>query len=157
MRTQTGWMILLAMAAILSIGGINQQLAFCDPLGASPFGSNNPFKSTKINTSDYLVDMGVSWISDHLPRRKIEQMGEDGIVYNFSVIDDKLREYGEETLSKAWFIINIDSKFQFEDGRRIGDRKNYIPEGPISFEAYKTYLRRLVEYVNTKVPGWQVK
>ena len=148
---------LVMIGAILLAGDVHQRFGFCDSSEASPFGSNNPFKSTKGKTSNYLQDLGVRWISDRFPRRQIEQMSEHGIVYDFSVIDDKLREYGEETLSNAWFIINIDSKLQFEDGRRIGDRNNYIPEGPISFEAYETYLSRLVEYVNTKVPGWQVK
>jgi hypothetical protein len=126
-------------------------------LAASPFGSNAPFRSSKVETSDYLADLGVSWISDHLPRNRIEQVGEDGIVYDFSVIDDELREYGEETQSDAWFVINVDSCFRFRDGKQVGDTDKYLPKGPNSFQAYELYLSNLIQYVNNKVPGWQVK
>jgi hypothetical protein len=126
-------------------------------LAVSPFGSNGPYASTKVETSNYLQDLGVRWIADHLPRRKIEQVGEDGVVYDFSVIDDKLTEYGEETQSNAWFVINVVSSFRFRDGKQVGDTDRYLPKGLKSFQAYELYLTNLIQYVNNKVPGWQVK
>jgi hypothetical protein len=130
-------------------------------LAVSPFGSNNPFASTQGNTSDYLQDLGVGWISDQLQRTSIEQMNEspDGVafLYDFSVIDGKLGEYGEETHSNAWFVINVDSCFRFRDGKQIGDTDRYLPNGPNSRQAYESYLTSLIQYVNNKVPGWQVK
>lgn len=122
----------------------------------SPFGSNNPFLSDQTKTSERLKDLGVVWITDHLPRKQIEKQRKAGdITYNFSQIDDKIREYGQETLSHAWFVINVDSKLKHSDGKKEG--KTYIPHGPQSMKAYGDYLLALIDYVNTKVPGWRVE
>jgi hypothetical protein len=122
-----------------------------------PFGINDAFSATRSNTDRYLRDLGAPWIADHLPRRAIEKSEREGD-YDFSAIDDKLREYGAEAGAKAWFVINIESKFRFRDGRRVDSGKRsssgkFIPEGQASFAAYERFLRALIPYVNARVPG----
>jgi hypothetical protein len=149
--------VLFIIFAIVIVGSFNQRVGFCDPSETSPFGSNNAFRGTKGKTSDYLIDLGVGWISDHFSRQKIEKMEEGLIVYDFSSIEGKMREYGEQTQSNAWFVIQSASKFTFVDGKSIPKTKYFLPAGPISFEAYEQYLVNLLTYVNTKIPGWQVR
>ncbi len=128
-----------------------------------PFGINNAFASTAEATDRYLLDLGAPWISDHVQRRKLER-GEDKSpdkAYDFAYLDPMLREYGAEFKGKAWFVINVESKYRFEDGREVGEAKKsegkFIPEGPRSFEAYERFLRALVPYVNRFTPGWRVR
>jgi hypothetical protein len=157
MMNQKSLKALVIISALVIVGGFNQRVGFCDPSKNSPFGSNNPFRATKGTTSDYLEDLGVGWISDNLLRRKIEKQEKGVIVYDFSSIKRQIREFGEETRSNAWFVIQPESKFNFVDGKRIRKTKYFLPAGPVSFQAYEQYLVNLVTYVNTKVPGWQVK
>jgi hypothetical protein len=148
---------LVIIFAIVIVGGFNQRVGFCDPAGTSPFGSNNAFRGTKGKTSDYLIDLGVGWVSDHIARQKIEKKEKGVIVYDFSSLEGKMREYGKQTRSNAWFVIQVPSKFNFEDGKSISNTKYFLPAGPISFDAYEQYLGSLLTYVNTTVEGWQVK
>ena len=126
-----------------------------------PFGLNNPFASSQEKTSDYVKNLGVTWISDHFPRREIEKEKRGIITYDFSEVDEKLKEYGTESNSQAWFIINIESKYRFGDGKEIGNAKKakgkFVPAGPNSYKAYEEFLIALVTHVNRWVPGWRVK
>ena len=157
MMSQKSLKALVIIFAFVIVGGFNQRVGFCDPSKNSPFGSNNPFRSTKGTTSDYVEDLGVGWISDNLLRRKIEKKEKGVIVYDFSSIERQIREFGEQTRSNAWFVIQTESKYNFVDGKRIRKTKYFLPAGPKSFEAYEQYLVNLVTYVNTMVPGWQVR
>ena len=126
-----------------------------------PFGLNNPFASSQEKTSDYVKNLGVTWISDHFPRRTIEKEKGSAIIYDFSEVDEKLKEYGAESHSQAWFIINVESKYRFGDGKEIGNAKKakgkFVPAGPKSYKAYEEFLTALVTHVNQRVPGWRVE
>ncbi len=124
-----------------------------------PFGINDAFASSQEKSSDYLKDLGVEWVSDHFARREIEK-SETGGDYDFSEIDGKLEEYVAQTNSNMWFIINIESKFKFKDGRGIKSGKSgkkFVPDGPQSYKAYGEFLKALVTYVNSRIPGEKVK
>ena len=50
-----------------------------------PFGINNAFASSDGDTNVWLDDLGVAWISDHLPRRDIEKISDKGVLrYDFA-------------------------------------------------------------------------
>jgi hypothetical protein len=155
--SQKSLKVLVIIFAFVIVGGFNCRAGFCDPSETLPFGSNNAFRGTKGKTSDYLIDLGVGWISDHFARQKIEKKDGGEIIYDFSSIEGEMREYGKQTQSKAWFVIQVASKFNFVDSKRIRKTKYFLPAGPISFDAYEQYLMNLLTYVNTKVEGWQVK
>lgn len=121
------------------------------PLGI-PFGSNNAYLSDGQETDIWLKDLGLAWISDHLPRRDIEKPNGR---YDFGRIDGLLQEYGAETRANAWFIINIESKLKFGDGKEIPGTDKFVPNGPVSYAAYEEFLEVLVTYVNGKVVGWK--
>jgi hypothetical protein len=126
---------------------------------ATEFGLNDVYAGAREQTADYLRDLGVSWISDHLPRRGIEKAKSKGVSYHFEKIDKLLDQYARKARAKSWFVINIESKSAFTDGKLIGSGKKshgkYIPDGPISYEAYGKFLRELVKHVNGYVPGWK--
>ncbi|MBI2192295.1 MAG: hypothetical protein HYU36_09950 [Planctomycetes bacterium] len=134
-----------------------------DGTSGSPFGINDAYSASGERTSDYLLDLGVTWISDHIPRRAIEKQLKDGAVrYDFSEIDGKIREYGIESHCQAWLILNIESSYQFEDGRQAewgkkSSRGRFIPHGPKSYEAYGRFLQETVRYINSRSPGWKVR
>lgn len=132
-----------------------------------PFGINDAVDSAKDKSDYYLKDLRVVWISDHLPRRAIEKAKkgtEDtdclNIDYDFSKIEDKIKEYGKDINSHAWFVINIESKYKCEDGKRIEWQKSegkFIPYGPESYKAYERFLTALTQHINSQVPNWKVK
>jgi len=125
-----------------------------------PFGVNNAFASSGSDTSLWLGDLGVTWVSDHLPRRNIERIKEDGTVkYNFdNTIAAKISEYATESHAKAWFVVNVESLYPFTDGREITvgpSSGKYVPAGPVSLDAYAAFLDELVRWVNGLEPGWK--
>lgn len=126
-----------------------------------PFGINNAYASSKETTDIYLKDLGVEWISDHFPRRDIEKVKKNKTSYDFSEVDRKLTEYAREARTRAWLIVNLESRHQFEDGQAVvGGKKSggkYIPSGPASYRAYGDFLRELVTHVNSAVPGWRAE
>ncbi len=100
-----------------------------------PFGVNNAFDASDGNTNVWLDELGVSWISDHLPRRDIEKINDDGVPrYDFDrVVGPLITEYAVERSSNAWFVINVESLYPFTDGRliRIGSETGkYFPPVP---------------------------
>lgn len=129
----------------------------CGQICSLPFGSNNPYASSQDSTAEWLNDLNVCWISDHIPRAKIEKDSSGYIVYDFTEIDPKLAEYGSQANANSWFIINIESKFQFTDGREIGTTGKYLPTGDTSYFYYEKFLDTLVKYVNSKVPSWKAR
>ncbi|HSD10737.1 MAG TPA: hypothetical protein VLF14_07120 [Candidatus Binatia bacterium] len=125
-----------------------------------PWGINNAFASSGASTSGWLGDLGATSISDHLPRRKIEKQKAKKVAYDFGPIEDKLRVYADEAGANAWFVINVESVYQFKDGRLVNSGPaagTYVPDGPSSYLAYKDFLKALVTYVNSRSPGWKVR
>jgi hypothetical protein len=126
-----------------------------------PFGVNNAFASSRANTSTWLDDLGVTWISDHLARRSIERLNGKGLRYEFAeAIGPLITEYAVEHPSNAWFVVNVESKFPFTDGRQITfgpSTGKYVPAGPVSLDAYAAFLDQLVRFVNGQVPGWKAR
>ena len=122
-----------------------------------PFGSNNPFASSADNTSVWLNDLDICWVSDHLRRSKIEKIVGGSVVYDFSDIDPKITEYGAQANTNVWFIINTESAYQFLDGIQIGTSNKFIAAGDSSYYYYDNFIDTLVKYVNSKVPSWKVK
>ncbi|MBI4023867.1 MAG: hypothetical protein HY360_02735 [Verrucomicrobia bacterium] len=110
----------LALALFLTLPGSFTALSTegGETIPVCPFGINNAYSASLDETGEYIRDLGVSWISDHISRRDIEKQHDDGSVcYDFSTVDGKIREYGNKAKCRAWFIINIESAYQFEDGR----------------------------------------
>jgi hypothetical protein len=128
--------------------------------GEPPFGVNNAFAASQDSTATWLADLGVTWISDHLPRREIEKVNEDGEVrYEFAeVLGSLLTEYGTKRGANAWFVVK--SQHLLTDGQLITDgpsKGKYVPSGPVSLAAYAAFLEELVLWVNGQVPGWKVR
>lgn len=121
----------------------------------SPFGINNPYteeqNSLPDETSDLLKDLNVNWISDSILRRKVEIKP---LVYDWSSVDNKIKEYKQEARSKILFIINPKSNFQHGDGRPLDNA--YIPDGPQSFAAYEDYITKLIARYKSRVDIWMV-
>lgn len=131
------------------------------PIDGIPFGINNAFAGSQAKTDVFLIDLGVEWISDHFARRGIEKVGSGKVKYDFSEADAKVKEYALEARTRAWFIINIESKYRFEDGRQVGSGKKsagkYLPHGPASYRAYGDFLRALLQRVNSASPERRVE
>jgi hypothetical protein len=143
--------------AILVLTPFNAHAQDLEP----PFGINNAFASSDGDTNVWLDDLGVSWISDHLPRRDIEKINDRGALrYDFALVGPLITEYAVERTSNAWFVVNVESKYAFTDGRQItvGPRVGkYVPAGPVSLDAYAAFLDQLVSWVNGQVAGWKVR
>lgn len=124
-----------------------------------PWGINDAFDSSGASTSAWLSDLGATWISDHLSRRVIENKSGKKVSYDFRPIEDKLRAYADEA-QNAWFVINVESRYKFTDGRLVQSGSaagKYVPDGPSSYLAYEDYLKALVTYVNSRRPDWKVR
>jgi hypothetical protein len=141
--------------SILVLAPLSAPAQDADP----PFGSNNPFASSDGDTSAWLSDLGLTWISDHLPRRNIERIKNGTVKYNFeNTIAAKISEYATESHSKAWFVVNVDSLYPFTDGRQITigpSTGSYVPAGPASLDAYAAFLDQLVRWVNGRELDWK--
>ena len=127
---------------------------------ATEFGLNDVFEGAKGRPPTTFAILASHGSSDHLPRRRIEKVKPKGVFYQFERIDKMLDEYGRKARTKAWFVINVESKDAFTDGKLIGSgwksHGKYLPDGPVSYEAYGKFLRELVKHVNSYVPGWKV-
>jgi hypothetical protein len=124
-----------------------------------PIGINDALPATAARTPELLRDLHAGFVSDHLPRRAIES-GRNGERLDFSAVDAKLATYAAAPAG-AWFVINVESRHRFGDGREVGRARKsegkYLPDGPESYAAYEAFLRALVSHVQTAAPGLRVE
>ena len=82
---------------------------------ATEFGLNDVFEGRK-ETADYIRDLGVSWILRSPSSTKDREGEAEGRL--LPIRED--RRVWAKARTKAWFVINVESKDAFTDGKLIG-------------------------------------
>ena len=103
---------------------------------------------------------------DEIARRNVEICDNTTCPkYDFSLVKDLIDLVVGQGKTNLWVVIGPPSHYKFSDGkeRNTGEKDaTYMPEGPISRQAYKDYLTALVNYVNnygrkiSNNPDWHV-
>ncbi|OHA54008.1 MAG: hypothetical protein A2Z62_02350 [Candidatus Terrybacteria bacterium RIFCSPLOWO2_02_42_20] len=135
-----------------------------------PFGISNPYSQEDIQTKkelpSILRDLGLSqdengiagFIVDEIARRHIEKKcnTETCQEYDFSDAQDLIDLVVGQGKANLWVVLGSPSNYKFTDGKIRKNEKTYLPDGPISRQAYKDYLTEMVNFVNSygkKVSG----
>ena len=139
-----------------------------------PFGLSNPYdlkddRAVKA-LPEILHDLGLSkdknsagFVIDIIGRKKAEVKCDDtGCQYDFSQAKELIDLVVGQGETNLWIVIGSPSNYKFVDGKERKVEKTYLPDGPVSLQAYKDYLTVLVNLVNSygrKVsgnPDWYV-
>lgn len=135
-----------------------------------PFGISNPYDQkdleVKAKLPAVLKDLGLSkdengvagFIVDEIARKHAEEICNDTACqkYDFTLAKDLIDLVVGQGKANLWIVLGTPSNYKFTDGKIRGDGKTYLPDGPISRQAYKDYLSNLVNFVNShgkKVSG----
>ncbi|OWK27294.1 MAG: hypothetical protein US76_00010 [Parcubacteria group bacterium GW2011_GWA2_38_13b] len=143
-----------------------------------PFGLSNPYSQEdleiKAKLPAVLKDLGLSkdengvvgFIVDEIARKHTEETATCSDTacsgYDFSDARDLIDLVVGQGKVNLWVVINAPSNYKFTDGKIREDGKTYLPDGPISRQAYKGYLTEMVNFVNSygkKISGnsdWHV-
>ena len=141
-----------------------------------PFGISNPYSQKdldiKAKLPAVLKDLGLSkdengsagFIVDEIAMKHMEVACNDTTCqkYDFSLVKDLIDLVVGQGKANLWAVINAPSNYEFTDGKIRADGKTYLPNGPISRQAYKDYLTEMVTFVNAygkKISGnsdWHV-
>lgn len=127
-----------------------------------PFGLSNPYEEDDIVAEESLPkilhDLGLSadengagFVVDIIARKKVEKKCNDIRCkkFNFSQAKDLIDLVVGRAKADLWIVIGSPSRYKFTDGKERSAAGTYLPEGPISRQAYKDYLAALVNYVTT--------
>jgi len=68
------------------------------------------------------------------------------VKYNFSELDHFMGVVVGKGKANLWIVINPVSFYKFSDGRPREDGKTFLPDGPVSRQAYRKYLTELVNH-----------
>ena len=133
-----------------------------------PFGLSNPYdQKDDIAVKalpEILHDLGLSkdkngagFVVDSIARKKAEVKCDDTeCQYDFSQVKELIDLVVGQGETNLWIVIGSPSNYKFIDGKERKDKKTYLPDGPVSRQAYKDYLTALVNFVNSygrKVSG----
>ena len=127
-----------------------------------PFGLSNPYDQkdlvTKAELPAILKDLGLSkdengiagFIVDEIARKHTEATCDDITCqkYDFTLAKDLIDLVVGQEKVNLWIVLGTPSNYKFTDGKIRGDGKTYLPDGPVSRQAYKDYLTDLVNFVN---------
>lgn len=139
-----------------------------------PFGLSNPYEddiNVKKALPQILSDLGLSqdengagFVVDNVGRKYAEKNCNDKKCesFDFSQAKELIDVVVGEGKANLWVVIVPVTDYKFTDGKKRADGGNFMPEGPVSRQAYKDYLTALVQYMTDygkKVsgnPDWHV-
>jgi|SRR3989338_2530319 len=139
-----------------------------------PFGLSNPYDEKDEIAVKSLPEIlhalglskdknGAGFVVDIIGRKKAEVKCDDPeCQYDFSQAKELIDLVVGRGETNLWIVIGSPSNYKFIDGKERKDKKTYLPDGPVSRQAYKDYLTALVNFVNSygrKVsgnPDWHV-
>lgn len=127
-----------------------------------PFGISNPYGqedlAVKAELPAILKDLGLSkdensvagFVVDEIARRHTETVCDNTTCqkYDFTLAKDLINLVVGQGKANLWVVLGTPSNYKFTDGKIREDGKTYLPDGPISRQAYKNYLTDLVNFVN---------
>lgn len=161
---------ILAIAVIFT--GINAYPQTQAEIQELPLGITNPLEENIDILPDVLRDLGLSekngvagFVHDMVSRKNAERSGErddSAVKYNFSVLDQLIDAAVGKGKAHLWLVINPVSFYKFTDGKLRRDGKTYLPDGPVSRQAYRRYLTALVNHataygrIKSGNPHWYV-
>lgn len=133
-----------------------------------PFGISNPYSQKdldiKAKLPTVLKDVGLSkdengvagFIVDEIARKHTEETAicDDTACsgYDFSEAKDLIDLVVGQGKANLWVVIGSPSKHKFTDGKERNTNSKeptYLPDGPISRQAYKGYLAEMINFVNS--------
>lgn len=137
-----------------SLKSVSQQL---------PFGISNPYSQKdldiKAKLPSVLEGLGLSkdgngikgFVVDEMTRKLTEKTcGKTTCQeYDFTSAKDLIDLVVGQSEADLWVVLGAPSYYQFTDGKQREDGKTYLPDGPISRQAYKNWLANLVKEVNS--------
>ena len=140
-----------------------------------PFGLSNPYEQDDIVAKESLPEIlrdlgltmdenGAGFVVDEIARKRAERKCNDAKCkkFDFSQAKNLIDLVSGQGKTNLWIVIGSPSKYKFTDGIIRSNGKTYLPDGPISRQAYKDYLIALIDFVNSygrKVsgnPDWYV-
>lgn len=128
-----------------------------------PFGISNPYDQKDLAVKDelpaILKDLGLSkdengvvgFIVDEIARKHTEATCNDTNCqkYDFILAKDLIDLVVGQGKANLWVVLGTPSNYKFTDGKTREDGKTYLPDGPISRQAYKDWLTETVNFVNS--------
>ena len=121
-----------------------------------PLGISNPLEENIDILPDILQDLGLSekngtagFVVDMVARKNAEICdGGDcpAVKYSFSEVDRLIDAAVNKGRVNLWLVINPVTSNKFTDGRLRRDMRTYLPDGPVSRQAYRNYLTELVNH-----------
>ncbi len=150
-------MFLCSIIAVLVItAAINAYPETQAEIRELPLGISNPLEENIDILPDVLHDLGLSekngmagFVVDTVARRNAEICDDEdcsAVKYNFSEVDRLIDAAVNKGRASLWLVINPVTSNKFTDGRLRRDRRTYLPDGPVSRQAYCSYLRELVNH-----------
>lgn len=133
-----------------------------DFLKEIPFGLSNPYDqkdlTTKAELPNILKDLGLSdtgdggagFVVDEIARKHTEKTCDDKNCqqYDFTLAKDLIDLVVGQGKTNLWIVIGSPSNYSFAGGKQREDEKTYLPDGPISRQAYKDYLEKMASFVS---------
>src|SRR3990167_8444785 len=126
-----------------------------------PFGLSNPYDEKDEIAVKSLPEIlhalglskdknGAGFVVDIIGRKKAEVKCDDPeCQYDFSQAKELIDLVVGRGETNLWIVIGSPSNYKFIDGKERKDKKTYLPDGPVSRQAYKDYLTALVNFVNS--------
>lgn len=130
------------------------------PKAEFPFGISNPYdqkqSDEKALVAMSLKDLGLShnengtgFVVDNISRKDGERNCGDTQCddFDFTEVKELIDLVAVQGQADLWVVFGSPSNFKFKDGKERKTPKTYLPEGPVSREAYRKHLTRLVNYI----------
>ena len=150
-------------AVLILAAGIGTSFIFPGPAFSKPqeikelpFGLSNPLEEDINILPEVLQDLGLSedngvagFVVDSVARKNAEICADkdcSAVKYNFSQLNQLIDVVVGKGKANLWLVINPVSSYKFTDGKLRRDNRTYLPDGPISRQAYRNYLRELVNH-----------
>ena len=166
-------------AVLILAAGIGTSFIFPGPAFSKPqeikelpFGLSNPLEEDINILPEVLQDLGLSedngvagFVVDSVARKNAEICADkdcSAVKYNFSQLNQLIDVVVGKGKANLWLVINPVSSYKFTDGKLRRDNRTYLPDGPISRQAYRNYLRELVNHAGaigralSGSPDWYV-
>lgn len=147
---------LLSLVSIIAVLVIVSGTSAYSETRELPLGISNPFEENINILPDVLQDLGLSekngvagFVVDMVARRDAEIYDNadcSTVKYNFSEVDRLIDAVVAKGRANLWLVINPVTSNKFTDGRLRRDRRTYLPDGPVSRQAYRNYLTELVNH-----------
>src|SRR3989338_6410323 len=147
------------VAVLILAGGIGAYPETQTEIQELPLGISNPLEENIDILPDVLQDLGLSekngaagFVVDAVARKNAEICADEddsAVKYNFSELAQLMDAVVGKGKTNLWIVIGPVSSCKFIDGKLRQDGKTYLPDGPVSRQAYREYLTKLVRHAAT--------